>query len=328
MDSVNMGLIGCGGISSSHIRAYKTLLNKINLIAVCDVVEGKAKAAMKDVGAETYFLDYKKLLERDDIQAVDICLPHDLHSTVTVASAERGKNVLCEKPMARNLEEADEMITMAEEKGIKLMIGENFRFMPEVVKARELIRNGAIGDVFLSKTDCVGFPTDLAPTGWKLDASRVGGGVVIDSGIHFIDIMRWLVGEVSSVTALINRIVRKEISGEDTGCLLFRHVNEAISVLTLTWAAKRPTGEYLFKVYGSHGTIVSGESSVQVLEEDKPTLKIDVEQVDSFRAEIGHFADCIIKDTQPLMSGREARRDLELVMAAYRSAKTGTTVRV
>jgi len=330
MKTVNMGMIGCGGISSSHIAAYRSLTSKIKVVAVCDAIEEKAKAAMKNVGAEIHYIDYSKLLERSDIEAVDICLPHDLHSPVAVAATEHGKHVLCEKPMARSLEEADAMIAAAERNGVKLQIGENFRFIPEVVKARQLIRDGSIGEVFLAKTDCVGFPTDLAPSVWKLDASRVGGGVVIDSGIHFVDIMRWIVGEVSSVTAQLNRRVRKEISGEDTGCLIFKHTNEAISMLTLTWAAKRPFGEYLFKVYGSHGTIVSGEGGVQVLRDDKPNevSKIDIEPKDSFRAEIEHFADCITHDTQPLMNGKEARRDLELVIAAYRSAKTGETVRV
>jgi len=222
------------------------------------------------------------------------------------------------------------MIAAAEKNGVKLQIGENYRFIPEVVKGRQLVREGAIGDVFLAKTDCVGFPTDLAPSLWKLDASRVGGGVVIDSGIHFVDIMRWMVGEVSSVTAFLNRVVRREISGEDTGCVLFKHANDAISMLTLTWAARRVSGESLFKIYGSKGTIVNGDRSVMLLMADKPSgfSKVDVEPRDSFTAEIEHFADCVIQDMQPLMTGGEAKRDLELVLAAYASSKTGQTVKV
>jgi predicted dehydrogenase len=330
MRLVNIGLIGCGGISRSHIDAYMALKNKTRLVAVCDAVEEKAKATMKNVRAETYFLDYRKLLENKDIEAVDICLPHDLHSPVAVAAAEHGKHVLCEKPIARSLEEADAMIAAAERNRVKLQIGENFRFIPEVMKARQLIQDGTIGEVFLAKTDCVGFPTDLASSVWKLDASRVGGGVVIDSGIHFIDIMRWLVGEVSYVTAFLNRIVRKEISGEDTGCILFKHINEAISMLTLTWAARRVKGENLFKIYGSKGMIVNGEGSVILLMADNPDgfSKINIEPKDSFTAEIEHFADCIIQDSEPLMSGKEARRDLELVLAAYTSAKKGKTIKV
>lgn len=330
MRQVIFGLIGCGGISRRHIKAYGNLKNRIKVSAVCDAVPERAIHAMQALGAETYFTEYDRLLRRDDIEAVDICLPHDLHSIVAIAAAERGKHVLCEKPIARTLDEADAMIRAAQRMGVVLMIGENYRFLPEVARAKELISNGVIGDIFLAKADCIGFPGDLAPSGWKFDASRVGGGVVIDSGIHYVDTMRWLVGEVSSVTAFLNRLIRKEISGEDTGCLLFKHAGGAISVLTLTWAARRPMDEHLFKLYGSMGTIVNAEAGVLVLAGDKPDeiSKIEVEPRDSFSAEIEHIADCIVEGRHPLVDGPEARRDLELVLAAYTSAKTGETVNV
>jgi predicted dehydrogenase len=323
---VKLGLIGCGGISRAHINAYRSLADRVKVVAVADIVESRAKSAAEATGAEAYYLDYRKILERRDIDAVDMCLPHDLHAKVTVEAAEAGKHVLCEKPIARTLREADQMIEAAKRNNVKLMIAENYRFIPEVEAARVLINQGVIGKVFLGKTDFSAFPEDLAQSGWKLYAERVGGGVVIDSGIHYVDLMRWLLGEVEAVVAFTNHLIRLEITGEDTGCILFRHRSGAISVLALTWAVRHTGEEFLFKVYGSEGTLAC--STCLTLYKEGGARRIEVKSRDSFTAEIEHFINCVEKDETPLVTGEEARRDLELVLATYEAAVKGCAVRV
>lgn len=329
--TVRIGLIGCGGISREHISAYLKLRDRVEVVATADLLEERAINAARAVGAESYYTDYRSILRRPDVDAVDICLPHHLHAKVAVEAAEAGKHVLCEKPIARNLEEADSMIDAAKRYGVKLMIAENWRFLPHVNVAKRLVEGRELGVVFLAKTDLVGFPRDLAPSGWKLDAEKVGGGVSIDSGIHNVDMIRWVVGEVRTVTAFTNRLIRTEITGEDTGCILFRHVSDALSVLTLTWAARFSADrEYPLKVYGSEGSLAwAAWDDYVIVCRGGETMTVKAGDFsESFKAEIEHFVDCIELDKTPLTSGEEARRDLELVLAAYESAKTGRAVEV
>ena len=328
---VRIGLIGCGGISREHISAYLKLKGKAEVVATADLVEERAMNASRAVGAETHYTDYRDILRRPDIDAVDICLPHHLHAKVAVEAAEAGKHILCEKPIARSLKEADSMIDAARRYGVKLMIAENWRFLSQVNVAKQVVENGELGTVFLAKSSLISFPGDLVPSGWKLYAEKVGGGVSIDSGIHNVDMVRWVIGEVKTVTALTNRLVRTEITGEDTGCILFRHVSDTVSVLTLTWAARFSADkEYPLKIYGSEGALAwpAWDNRVMVYKDGECRVIKTKPFSESFRAEIEHFATCIELDETPLTCGEEARRDLQLVLAAYESAKTGRTVRV
>ncbi|MCD6444494.1 Gfo/Idh/MocA family oxidoreductase [Candidatus Bathyarchaeota archaeon] len=328
---VRIGLIGCGGISREHISAYLKLKGKAEVVATADLVEERAMNASRAVGAETHYTDYRDILRRPDIDAVDICLPHHLHAKVAVEAAEAGKHILCEKPIARSLKEADSMIDAARRYGVKLMIAENWRFLSQVNVAKQVVENGELGTVFLAKSSLISFPGDLVPSGWKLYAEKVGGGVSIDSGIHNVDMVRWVIGEVKTVTALTNRLVRTEITGEDTGCILFRHVSDAVSVLTLTWAARFSADkEYPLKIYGSEGALAwpAWDNRVMVYKDGECRVIKTKPFSESFRAEIEHFATCIELDETPLTCGEEARRDLQLVLAAYESAKTGRIVRV
>ncbi|RLI24817.1 gfo/Idh/MocA family oxidoreductase [Candidatus Bathyarchaeota archaeon] len=329
--AVKIGLIGCGGISREHISAYLKLKGKAEVVATADLVEERAINAARAVGAGAYYTDYRDILKRPDVDAVDICLPHHLHAKVAVEAAEAGKHILCEKPIARSLEEADSMIDAARRYGVKLMIAENWRFLPQVNVAKKVVENGELGSVFLAKSSLISFPRDLVPSGWKLYAEKVGGGVSIDSGIHNVDMVRWVMGEVKAVTAFTNRLVRTEITGEDTGCILFKHVSDAVSVLALTWAARFSADkEYPLKIYGSEGALawLAWDNRIIVYKDGKRKVIETKPFSESFKAEIEHFVSCIESDKTPLTCGEEARRDLQLVLAAYESAKTGKAVKV
>jgi len=323
---VKIGLIGCGGISRRHIDAYLSLKDLIEIKATVDIVVDKARNAAEKVGAEKYYRDYIEMLEKEDIDAVDICLPHSLHSRVSIDAMHYGKNILCEKPIARNLIEAERMIEVSKKTGKILMIGENWRFMPWTNMVKKLIDEKIIGRPFLAKSEMLGYPLDLATSGWKTRKKEVGGGVTIDSGIHNIDIVRWVMGDVTEVTALSNRIVRGEIEGEDTSCILFKHKNDAISTLILSWAVKNPFTVDLLEIYGDGGSLKGFFDRVEVKNRERKIFS--VRRGSGFREEIRHFAQCILGVEKLRFPPEEAYKDLMIVDAIYKSMETGKTIKV
>ncbi len=193
MDKVRIGIIGCGGIANGkHMPSLKKL-PKVEMVAFCDIVEERAVKAAKDYGAEgaAVYTDYRKLLERGDIDVVHVLTPNKQHSFITVDALEAGKHVMCEKPMAINSAEAKKMLDAAKRAGNKLTIGYQNRFRPENMYLKRCVDNDDLGRVYYAKALAVrrrGVPT----WGVFLDAENQGGGPLIDIGTHALDLTLWL----------------------------------------------------------------------------------------------------------------------------------------
>jgi predicted dehydrogenase len=321
----------------SHVRALSSLRREGVKLFVCDLVEEKARSAAEKYEAEAWFLDYREALTRDDVDAMSICLPHHLHCKATVESARAGKHVLVEKPMARTLKEADEMIAAAKRVGVKLMVAEHHRFIPSVLKAKELIDNGVLGEVFLIQ--CSLFHHDQYPGvlwgGWKSDNAKRGGGALLSAAVHRVNVLRTLGGDISSVYCLVPP--KSYFDGEDTALLSIRFKNGVIGSLVTSWATRLKTltpGPW-FSIYGTEGSALSGPwpncqdlsvYSTKLPECSEGPIEMNLEERDIYIEEIKDFLDSIRTGREPLVSGEEGRKDIEVCLAGYRSAGEGTVI--
>ena len=196
--AMKIGLIGCGSIGSCHAGAYKNLSDRVELVACCDIVEGRAKNYAERYGFEKYYTDINTMFEECELDAVSVCVWNSAHKDCTITALRNGANVICEKPMAMNTAEALEMQTEAEKAGKLLMIGFVRRHGNDAATALDFIKKDYLGEIYHMKASYirrVGFPGN-----WFGDKEYSGGGPLIDLGVHIIDLCRYLAGNPKPVT--------------------------------------------------------------------------------------------------------------------------------
>jgi len=225
---LNVGLIGCGFMGRTHSNAYRKVYSffkpelKPALKAICDVSADKAKAFADTWGYESVETDWKKLLARKDIDIVDICTPNNTHREIAMAAAAAGKMIICEKPLAMNTAEGQEMVDAVEKAGVPNLVSFNYRRVPAVTLAKKLIDEGRLGKIFHYRAVFLQdwtISSDLPQGGdalWRLDAKVAGSGVTGDLLAHSIDTAEWLNGPIQSVVAKTETFI-KERMHQDTG---------------------------------------------------------------------------------------------------------------
>lgn len=277
MKELRIGLIGYGFMGKAHSNAYRRVPNFFNLEytpvlkAVCGRDKEKAEAFAKQWGYESVETDWRKVIERKDIDAVDICTPNNTHKEIALAAAKAGKMILCEKPLAMNAEEGREMVKAVEAAGVPNMVWYNYRRVPAVTLAKQLIDEGKLGRIFhfraLFLQDWT-ISADLPQGGtalWRLDAAAAGSGVTGDLLAHCIDTAIWLNGGVASVGAMTETFVKErkhnltgkvEKVGIDDACaFLARFKNGSLATFESTRYARGHKALYTFEINGEHASI-------------------------------------------------------------------------
>jgi predicted dehydrogenase len=232
MEKLRVGFIGVGGISRLHYLGYKDNPHA-ELYSICDTDEKQLQQRQADWGVQRAHTDYRELLADPKVDAVEIMVPHHLHALVGVAALQAGKHVSMQKPMAVNAEECDALIEAARRSGTLFRVFENFRYYPPLVKAKELLDSGAIGEPLSIRLKVVqgslgkDWKVPYSRWAWRFDAAQCGGGrVVFDYGYHLFSIAMWFLGEVEKVSAWItHRPIRPELAGRGVG--LIRGVDHA-----------------------------------------------------------------------------------------------------
>jgi len=323
---LNVGIIGCGWAGEQHARAYSNLVD-VQILATADIDEEKARGLAGKWTLKRWYKDYRKLFKDPKMDAVSICLPHYLHCQVAVEAAEAGKHILCEKPIANNLDEADAMIRAAEKAGVTLMIAENVRFHPINLRLKELIDQNRIGEVFFARIFRDHEMHDsLRRRPWFLNKEKAGGG------IHDVDALRMLVGEVETISLFQAKSMFPEMQGDDTVAALLKFERDALGVVTESFSTKtfRPLSPIGCPtvINGSLGTITVRDDEVEIYS-DKAELNMcireKVEERDTFIEETRHFVECVKSGKMPITSGKEERRTLAVVCAGYESLSSGGT---
>jgi predicted dehydrogenase len=275
---LRIGLIGCGFMGRTHSNAYNRIRNFFPelsyapvLKAVCARSEDKVKAFADQWGYEFYETDWKKLVKRDDIDAIDICTPNDTHAEIAIAAAQSGKMVLTEKPLARNVEEAYKMVDAVEKAKVANTVWYNYRRIPAVTLAKQIIDSGKLGKIFHYRANFLQdwtISADLPQGGeglWRMDASVAGSGVTGDLLAHCIDTAIWLNGSIKDVNAVTETFIKERMHkltgkvekvGIDDACIFHCHfANGSLGLFESTRYARGHKALYTFEINGEHASI-------------------------------------------------------------------------
>lgn len=275
---LRIGLIGRGFMGRTHSNAYKRigdffpeLAYRPVLKAVCARDREKVREFADQWGYASIETDWRVLIARDDIDAVDICTPNQLHADIAIAAAKAGKMVLCEKPLARTLAEAQPMVDAVEKAGVKNTVWYNYRRIPAVTLAKQLIDSGKLGRIFHYRANFLQDWTinpELPQGGealWRLDADSAGSGVTGDLLAHCIDTAMWLNGGIKDVSAVTETFVKERVHqqsgrvqpvGIDDACIFHCHFeNGSLGLFESTRYARGHKALYTFEINGEHASI-------------------------------------------------------------------------
>jgi predicted dehydrogenase len=274
---LNIGMIGYGFMGRAHSNAYRKVWNFFDteyrpvLKAACARDKEKAQAFADQWGYESIETDWRKLLARKDIDAVDICTPNNLHKEIAIAAAQAGKAILCEKPLAMNTAEGEEMCRAVEKAKVPNIVWYNYRRIPAVTFAKQLIDSGKLGKIFHYRANFLQdwtISADLPQGGaglWRLDVAAAGSGVTGDLLAHCIDTALWLNGGMASVTAMTETFIKErkhtltgkvEKVGIDDACaFLCRFGNGSLGLFESTRYARGHKALYTFEINGEHASI-------------------------------------------------------------------------
>jgi predicted dehydrogenase len=321
---LNVAVIGCGMMGKSHVRLYSEL-GSVNLVAVTDADKEVAGSIAKKYNIRGY-TDHKEMLSKEKIDLVSIAVPTSLHKSMALDCIAKGIHILIEKPITSNCAEGFEVIKAAKSKGVRLMVGHIERFNPAIIELKKRIENGELGRVY------------------KVDVNRVGPfpqrirdvGVVIDLAVHDIDIMRFILN--SDVERLYAETEQKlHTKCEDLLSALMKFRNQTVCNLNINWVTPTKirklfvTGEkgmfvvdYLLqdiyfyqnkdlKVVSEYDYLVRGVSEGHM-------IKFSIDKKEPLKAELEHFIDCVVNKKEPLISGEDGLKALDIAQKMIVSA--------
>lgn len=338
MKKLHIGIVGGGNIAPLHALAIQAL-PEAQLMAVATQNAERGKAFAEKYGG-VWYADYAELLQQPDVDAVAICTPHDLHAPMTIAAAQAGKHVLCEKPMARTTAECDAMIDACDRAGVTLGVVFQSRFEPLSLQFRRLIDEGTLGRILWSSANTIWYRSDdyYRSGSWRGTWAHEGGGVLINQAIHAIDLMLWLTGIPDRVTAQ-TRTLSHAIEVEDGAIATLEYADNRLGLIQATTAAYPGYAERL-EVYGTRGSAIyhKGEGRLEWHLNDPREDHVLEANISSGAANpmditaAGHaavfqdFAEAIHQGRRPAIDGAEGRRSVEVVEAIYQAARSRQTV--
>jgi predicted dehydrogenase len=337
---LKFAILGCGRISAKHIDAINEI-NEAELVAVCDILEDRAKKVAEKANVK-YYTSYNDMLENEDIDIVTILTPSGMHPEHVIDIVKKyKKHIICEKPMALRLEDADDMIKTCDENGVRLFIVKQNRYNLPVIKLREAVDQNRFGKMILGTVrvrwcrDQKYYDQDSWRGTWELD-----GGVLSNQASHHIDLLEWMLGEPVSVMAKTGTYLAN-IEVDDTAVAIIKFKNGALGIVEATTATRPKDLEGSLSILGEKGSVVIGGFSVNKLqtwnflgdtdEEREQVLKNFAETPPNVYG-FGHkrylenVIDCMQNNTKALVDGLEGRKSLELINAIYESAETGKEV--
>jgi UDP-N-acetylglucosamine 3-dehydrogenase len=325
MAKIKVAVIGAGGIGGTHLAAYKFWQEKCEIVGIADINLAPAEAKAREYGSKA-FQSSEEMLDKVKPDAVSICTPPNAHLASVQAAVARGIAVLCEKPPARTLAETEKIVETAA-KGV-FQFAFCHRFHEPVMQAREMIANGKLGKP-VQIYNRFGFRFDRAGHSWFTDKEIAGGGVLIDTLVHSIDIFRAVTAqEINRVTASISTLL-PNIRVEDSASILVTSTGGVSGSLNCSWVT--PVSEAEIRIYGTQGEAVIDYNKPGGLlyklagEADWTQLPAD-ESLNRFTRQADHFLKCVESGTQPIVSGADGIAVMKVIDAAYGSLKNGDNV--
>jgi len=323
---LRIALIGCGRISQTHLQAISTLQDLCQLKAVSDVRESAAISVAEQYGCKA-FADYRQVVDGDKIEAVIIASPPSTHAEIAMFFLEQGIHVLCEKPLAIRVADAEQMVKKASERDCRLMMASKYRYVDDVIKAKGIVESGILGDVMLFENVFCS-KVDMRDR-WNAQKQIAGGGVLVDNGCHSVDIARYLLGPIEKVQAEEGRRVQK-LEVEDTARLYFRTKSDTMGAVDLSWSIHKEQESYV-NLYGTEGVLSIGWKCSKYRQSEKmhwiPFGKGYDKNV-AFSSQIKNFIGAIRGKEAPLITPNDGLESVRVIETAYRSMQTNKWIEV
>jgi predicted dehydrogenase len=275
MRKFGIGMVGYGGIGRVHALAYRAIpffyglpAETIKIVGVATSKAESAEKAAREIGCEVWTGDFHDLLKRDDIDVIDCCVPNHMHEEILVAAAQAGKHIYCEKPLSINVAEGQRIVQAAAQAGIKAQMTFNYRFFPAILRARQLIDEGFLGNIFSFRGRYYrsSYIDPNKPTSWRLRKDVSGGGALFDLGSHILDLIYALLGEFSSVQATLDTLIKERPTAAgssekvtvDVDDIALMHLRLADNTLGLVEISRMGTGsanDFVVEIFGDKGAI-------------------------------------------------------------------------
>ncbi|XID90140.1 Gfo/Idh/MocA family protein [Paenibacillaceae bacterium WGS1546] len=351
--NIRIGVIGTGSISEMHLNAYARNPG-VDIVAICDLNEARARQVAAKYGAGHAYADYRELLANPDIDAVSVCTWNNTHAPISIAALRAGKHVLVEKPLCRTVEEAHEVERAVRETGKLLQVGFVRRYDPNVKMLREFVEHGEFGELYYAKASTLRRLGN--PGGWFADVERSGGGPLIDIGVHVIDLCWYLMGKPKAVSVSANTYRKlgnranvrhlsfykaadydaSKNSVEDLANALIRFENGASILVDVSYSLHAKQDEGSVKLFGEKGGFEIDPEVVIVAEKHDTILNVRP-QTDSlagfsadaaFQNEIDHFIACVASGETPISPVSDGVEMMKMLCAIYESAAKGEEVRL
>ena len=344
MGKLKMGVIGLG-MGRGHARGYQSHPDA-ELVALCDQDAARLREAAEELGVARTYSDAAAMLRDADLDGVSVAVPNKHHAPLTIAALKRGLHVLCEKPMAMTVEEAQRVQAAADKAGRNLMINFSFRFTEASYALKKQVEAGVVGDIYFGRTvwhrrrGIPGFG------GWFGDREMSGGGPLIDLGVHRLDLALWLMGypepiavsgsTYDRIAAPMAKRARKKYSVEDLACGLVKFANGATLIVEASWALNQPEREHMVtSLYGDKGGLVHKnvgggyEFTAEIFTDeggDQFTKQLDWRS-GATPSSYHEFVDSILQARPPLATGEQGVKVMKILEGIYKSAQSGREVR-
>jgi len=336
-EPIRIALVGCGRIARNHLDAIDKI-DELQLAAVCDVVESRAREAGERADVP-WFTSYSKMLEQAPCDVVAVCTPSGLHPAHGMQAARAGRHVVCEKPMAITLTSADELVKACDEAGVQLFVVKQNRLNPPIQLVKRALDKGRFGRLYMANTTVRWTRPqeyyDQAPWRgtWEFD-----GGALMNQASHYVDLVQWLMGPVESVMAKTATLARR-IETEDTGVAILKFRSGALGVIEVTMLTYPRNLEGSITILGEKGSVKIGGTAVNKVEtwqfadyddDDKMVESATYTPPNVYgHGHEGYYRNVLAVlrgDASPDTDGRAGRKSLELILGIYESAKTGHEV--
>ncbi len=324
---MRVGIVGSGTMAREHLNAWRQ--TEAEIVGLYSLDKKTSKLLIGDSELQS-FDSYEQLLDKVDI--VDICLPSDLHKSFTIQAANAGKEVICEKPIALNVDDAKEMISACNKAGVRLFIAQVVRFFPQYRKAYQQVQSGVIGDLGVIRLKRMGY----MPSGfknWYADENR-SSGIIMDIMIHDIDYALWLGGKVKRVFAKTVKNKNPQVLA-DYALVTLKFESGAMAILDGGWAYPSGNFKTSLDIAGSEGVIewkMDDSKSIKTILQDnnKETAAVAVPQSilaeSPYTTQIKHYYNAIVNNTKFDVSPQDAMAAVEVALAAKESLKTAKPV--
>ena len=329
MEKLRHGVIGLG-VGKWHVEEFNKI-PEVEVVAASDLSPNLLKAA-EEKGIKKLYSSYQELCRDPEIDSVSICLPNSLHAPAAIEALKAGKHVLCEKPLAHNLEHGKKIVDAARKSDRTVMLAMKFRFTPEATCIRESLEKGQLGEVYYSYTTYLrplgGIPNKPSFTSKKYS----GGGSLIDNGVHFLDLQWYLMGKPKPTHALgmtcakFGSSLSKDFDVDDFAVGMIRFANGSTAILENAWACLTKEGTFGLRCLGTKGGATMWPFSLSK-EKEGEIGDVTPDLTDyKYASQFQHFADCVLKGVKCISPVEEGLEVLKMLDALYKSSESGKGV--